>query len=144
MLVKSSLLFFRNALSLSMLTAIRSNLLHNVDCDLRVIILSANGGVFSSGHDLKELVRQLVLIHVVVSNLVVTQSNLPLMILDYELKLFMSQHIFRYSWVAKLFYYLGLCTRKIWKLWGRFYLPTSTTWRKVPSCWKSYIVKPLV
>jgi len=42
-----------------MLTAIRSNLLHNVDCDLRVIILSANGGVFSSGHDLKELVRQL-------------------------------------------------------------------------------------
>jgi len=41
-----------------MLTAIRSNLLHNVDCDLRVIILSANGGVFSSGHDLKELVRQ--------------------------------------------------------------------------------------
>lgn len=97
MLVKSSLLFFRNALSLSMLTAIRSNLLHNVDCDLRVIILSANGGVFSSGHDLKELVRQLVLIHVVVSYLVVTQSNLPLMILDYELKLFMSQHIFRYS-----------------------------------------------
>ena len=60
-LAKSSLLFFiRNALSLSMLTAIRSNLLHNVDCDLRVIILSANGGVFSSGHDLKELVRQLV------------------------------------------------------------------------------------
>ena len=39
-----------------MLNAIKSNLLHNVDCDLRVIILSANGGVFSSGHDLKELV----------------------------------------------------------------------------------------
>lgn len=64
-LAKSSLLFFRNVLSLSMLTAIRSNLLHNVDCDLRVIILSANGGVFSSGHDLKELVRQLVVVTVV-------------------------------------------------------------------------------
>lgn len=63
-LAKSSLLFFRNVLSLSMLTAIRSNLLHNVDCDLRVIILSANGGVFSSGHDLKELVRQLVVVTV--------------------------------------------------------------------------------
>ena len=59
-LAKSSLLFVRNALSLPMLTAIKSNLLHNVDCDLRVIILSANGGVFSSGHDLKELVRKLV------------------------------------------------------------------------------------
>lgn len=76
----------RNALSLSMLTAIRSNLLHNVDCDLRVIILSANGGVFSSGHDLKELVRQLVL--VVVSNLFMTQCSLPLMILvDEPIKL---------------------------------------------------------
>lgn len=65
-ITKSSLLFFiRNALSLSMLTAIRSNLLHNVDCDLRVIILSANGGVFSSGHDLKELVRQLVKVVVI-------------------------------------------------------------------------------
>ncbi|KAJ7361909.1 Enoyl-CoA hydratase domain-containing protein 3, mitochondrial [Desmophyllum pertusum] len=48
----------RNALSLSMLNAIKSNLLHNVDCDLRVIILSANGGVFSSGHDLKELTEE--------------------------------------------------------------------------------------
>ena len=55
-------MFPRNMLSLSMLHAIRSNLLHNVDCDLRVIIISANGGVFSSGHDLKELVRQLYLI----------------------------------------------------------------------------------
>ncbi|KAL9963167.1 hypothetical protein ACROYT_G032342 [Oculina patagonica] len=45
----------RNMLSLPMLLALRSNLLHNVDCDLRVIILSANGAVFSSGHDLKEL-----------------------------------------------------------------------------------------
>ena len=62
--------FFRNVLSLPMLIAIRSNLLHNVDCDLRVIILSANGGVFSSGHDLKELVR-----HLGVVSLVVGQSN---------------------------------------------------------------------
>ena len=40
-----------------MLDTLKSNLLHNVDSNLRVIILSANGGVFSSGHDLKELVR---------------------------------------------------------------------------------------
>jgi len=46
----------RNALSLSMLDSLKSNLLHDLDCDLRVIILSANGPVFSSGHDLKELV----------------------------------------------------------------------------------------
>lgn len=92
-LTKSSLLFFRNALSLSMLTAIRSNLLHNVDCDLRVIILSANGGVFSSGHDLKELVRQLVKVLVVVSYPVMMQCNLPLMILADEPKLFMSIYI---------------------------------------------------
>lgn len=73
-----------------MLTAIRSNLLHNVDCDLRVIILSANGGVFSSGHDLKELVRQLVKVLAVVSNLFMTQCNLPLMILADAPKLFMN------------------------------------------------------
>ena len=41
-----------------MLDAIKSDLLHNVDCHLRVIILSATGSVFSSGHDLKELVRK--------------------------------------------------------------------------------------
>lgn len=92
-LAKSSLLFFRNALSLSMLTAIRSNLLHNVDCDLRVIILSANGGVFSSGHDLKELVRQLEKVLVDVSYQVMMQCNLPLMILADEPKLFMSIYI---------------------------------------------------
>ncbi|XP_031550888.1 enoyl-CoA hydratase domain-containing protein 3, mitochondrial-like [Actinia tenebrosa] len=45
----------RNALSLDMLNAIKANLLHNLDNELRVIILSANGPVFSSGHDLKEL-----------------------------------------------------------------------------------------
>lgn len=48
----------RNALSLAMLDAIKSNLLHNIDCDLRVIVLSAIGGVFSSGHDLKELTEE--------------------------------------------------------------------------------------
>ena len=72
-----------------MLTAIKSNLLHNVDCDLRVIILSANGGVFSSGHDLKELVRKLELVKLL-SNLFVAQCNWPSMILDYEPKMFMS------------------------------------------------------
>ncbi|XP_074606150.1 enoyl-CoA hydratase domain-containing protein 3, mitochondrial-like isoform X1 [Acropora palmata] len=47
----------RNALSLAMLDTLKLNLLHNVDSNLRVIILSANGGVFSSGHDLKELTK---------------------------------------------------------------------------------------
>ncbi|KAM4523306.1 enoyl-CoA hydratase domain-containing protein 3, mitochondrial isoform 1-T1 [Fundulus diaphanus] len=46
----------RNALSLSMLEALRENILTGVDGeDLRVIIISAKGPVFSSGHDLKEL-----------------------------------------------------------------------------------------
>jgi len=44
-------------LSLAMLDAVKSNLLHDLSCDVKVIILSANGKVFSSGHDLKELVR---------------------------------------------------------------------------------------
>ncbi|RMX48091.1 hypothetical protein pdam_00002651 [Pocillopora damicornis] len=48
----------RNALSLKMLDTIKSNLLQNVDSGLRVIVLSANGGVFSSGHDLKELTEE--------------------------------------------------------------------------------------
>ncbi|KAM9328674.1 enoyl-CoA hydratase domain-containing protein 3, mitochondrial [Pholidichthys leucotaenia] len=46
----------RNALSLSMLESLREDILADVDSDdLRVIILSAKGPVFSSGHDLKEL-----------------------------------------------------------------------------------------
>ncbi|RVE56495.1 hypothetical protein OJAV_G00222000 [Oryzias javanicus] len=46
----------RNALSLSMLESLRENILADVDSeDLRVIIISAEGPVFSSGHDLKEL-----------------------------------------------------------------------------------------
>uniref|UniRef100_A0A3Q4H5X4 Enoyl-CoA hydratase domain-containing protein 3, mitochondrial n=2 Tax=Neolamprologus brichardi TaxID=32507 RepID=A0A3Q4H5X4_NEOBR len=46
----------RNALSLSMLESLRENILADVDSDdLRVVILSAKGPVFSSGHDLKEL-----------------------------------------------------------------------------------------
>ncbi|XP_005993891.1 enoyl-CoA hydratase domain-containing protein 3, mitochondrial [Latimeria chalumnae] len=46
----------RNALSLSMLQSLRQDILHEVDSsDLRVIIISAQGPVFSSGHDLKEL-----------------------------------------------------------------------------------------
>ncbi|XP_021360316.1 enoyl-CoA hydratase domain-containing protein 3, mitochondrial-like [Mizuhopecten yessoensis] len=44
----------RNALSLGMLEALRSDLSHQTD-DLRVIILTAKGPVFSAGHDLKEL-----------------------------------------------------------------------------------------
>ncbi|XP_051976705.1 enoyl-CoA hydratase domain-containing protein 3, mitochondrial [Xyrauchen texanus] len=46
----------RNALSLPMLESLRENL--QTDCaseELRVIIISAQGPVFSSGHDLKEL-----------------------------------------------------------------------------------------
>jgi len=47
----------RNALSLAMLKSIKERLIADVDSpDLRVIILRANGPVFSSGHNLKELV----------------------------------------------------------------------------------------
>jgi len=47
----------RNALSLEMLESIKKQLTQDVDSpDLRVIILRANGPVFSSGHNLKELV----------------------------------------------------------------------------------------
>ncbi|KAJ8020470.1 Enoyl-CoA hydratase domain-containing protein 3, mitochondrial [Holothuria leucospilota] len=46
----------RNALSLAMLQSLKRDLLHkSADQELRVIILSAEGPVFSSGHDLKEL-----------------------------------------------------------------------------------------
>ncbi|XP_069048628.1 enoyl-CoA hydratase domain-containing protein 3, mitochondrial isoform X2 [Lepisosteus oculatus] len=46
----------RNTLSLSMLNSLRTDILHEIDSDdLRVIIISAEGPVFSSGHDLKEL-----------------------------------------------------------------------------------------
>nr|XP_057923777.1 enoyl-CoA hydratase domain-containing protein 3, mitochondrial [Doryrhamphus excisus] len=46
----------RNALSLSMLESLREDILTDVDSqDLRIIIISAEGPVFSSGHDLKEL-----------------------------------------------------------------------------------------
>ncbi|XP_040006442.1 enoyl-CoA hydratase domain-containing protein 3, mitochondrial isoform X2 [Xiphias gladius] len=46
----------RNALSLSMLESLRENIVTDVASeDLRVIIISAEGPVFSSGHDLKEL-----------------------------------------------------------------------------------------
>ncbi|KAL2102618.1 hypothetical protein ACEWY4_001786 [Coilia grayii] len=46
----------RNALSLAMLASLRENIVTGVDSDdLRVIIISARGPVFSSGHDLKEL-----------------------------------------------------------------------------------------
>ncbi|XP_053093126.1 enoyl-CoA hydratase domain-containing protein 3, mitochondrial [Pangasianodon hypophthalmus] len=46
----------RNALSLAMLTSLQENILTGIDDkDLRVIIISAQGPVFSSGHDLKEL-----------------------------------------------------------------------------------------
>ncbi|XP_055045699.2 enoyl-CoA hydratase domain-containing protein 3, mitochondrial [Misgurnus anguillicaudatus] len=46
----------RNALSLPMLESLRENILIDSESeDLRVIIISAQGPVFSSGHDLKEL-----------------------------------------------------------------------------------------
>uniref|UniRef100_A0A8C4JZY1 Enoyl-CoA hydratase domain-containing protein 3, mitochondrial n=1 Tax=Dromaius novaehollandiae TaxID=8790 RepID=A0A8C4JZY1_DRONO len=46
----------RNALSLSMLQALREDLLHDSKSkELRVIIISAEGPVFCSGHDLREL-----------------------------------------------------------------------------------------
>ncbi|XP_048355493.1 enoyl-CoA hydratase domain-containing protein 3, mitochondrial [Sphaerodactylus townsendi] len=46
----------RNALSLAMLKSLHKDLLREIDStDLRVIIISGEGPVFSSGHDLKEL-----------------------------------------------------------------------------------------
>ncbi|KAF7254647.1 Enoyl-CoA hydratase domain-containing protein 3, mitochondrial [Varanus komodoensis] len=46
----------RNALSLSMLRSLRKDILHDIESpDVRVIIISGEGPVFSSGHDLKEL-----------------------------------------------------------------------------------------
>ncbi|XP_020384845.1 enoyl-CoA hydratase domain-containing protein 3, mitochondrial isoform X1 [Rhincodon typus] len=46
----------RNALSLAMLESLRRDLLHEAESnDLRVIVISAEGPVFSSGHNLKEL-----------------------------------------------------------------------------------------
>ena len=52
----SIFLSFRNALSLAMLESIECDMRQDLDEDLRVVIISANGPVFSSGHDLKELV----------------------------------------------------------------------------------------
>ncbi|KAG2459908.1 US6NL protein, partial [Polypterus senegalus] len=46
----------RNALSLAMLNSLQADILHEADSSaLRVIIISAEGPVFSSGHDLTEL-----------------------------------------------------------------------------------------
>ncbi|XP_014391956.1 PREDICTED: enoyl-CoA hydratase domain-containing protein 3, mitochondrial [Myotis brandtii] len=46
----------RNALSLAMLKSLQRDILHEAEStDLKVIIISAEGPVFSSGHDLKEL-----------------------------------------------------------------------------------------
>ncbi|XP_069483882.1 enoyl-CoA hydratase domain-containing protein 3, mitochondrial [Ambystoma mexicanum] len=49
----------RNALSFAMLQSLQCDLLHDLENrKLRVIIISAEGPVFSSGHDLKELASQ--------------------------------------------------------------------------------------
>ncbi|XP_007933627.1 enoyl-CoA hydratase domain-containing protein 3, mitochondrial [Orycteropus afer afer] len=46
----------RNALSLAMLKSLQTDILHDAESkDLKVIVISAEGPVFSSGHDLKEL-----------------------------------------------------------------------------------------
>nr|XP_004662431.1 enoyl-CoA hydratase domain-containing protein 3, mitochondrial [Jaculus jaculus] len=46
----------RNTLSLATLRSLRSDILHEAESkDLKVIIISAEGPVFSAGHDLKEL-----------------------------------------------------------------------------------------
>ncbi|KAM6176852.1 enoyl-CoA hydratase domain-containing protein 3, mitochondrial [Erethizon dorsatum] len=49
----------RNALSLKMLKSLQNDILHEAESkDLKVIIISAEGPVFSSGHDLKELTEE--------------------------------------------------------------------------------------
>lgn len=52
--LKLSLLLNRNALSLAMIQSLSSHL--NDRPSLRCVVINANGHVFSSGHDLKELV----------------------------------------------------------------------------------------
>uniref|UniRef100_H0WSV0 Enoyl-CoA hydratase domain-containing protein 3, mitochondrial n=2 Tax=Otolemur garnettii TaxID=30611 RepID=H0WSV0_OTOGA len=49
----------RNALSLAMLKSLQKDILHEAESkDLKVIVISAEGPVFSSGHDLKELTSE--------------------------------------------------------------------------------------
>ncbi|XP_072037508.1 enoyl-CoA hydratase domain-containing protein 3, mitochondrial-like [Amphiura filiformis] len=49
----------RNALSLAMLEALKSDLTQDTDSqELRVVIISAGGPVYSSGHNLKELTQE--------------------------------------------------------------------------------------
>ncbi|XP_023557103.1 enoyl-CoA hydratase domain-containing protein 3, mitochondrial isoform X2 [Octodon degus] len=49
----------RNALSLRMLKSLQTDILQEAESkDLRVIVISAEGPVFSSGHDLKELTEE--------------------------------------------------------------------------------------
>jgi len=53
----------RNALSLAMLDCLYESLTSNLDRDLRVIVIQAEGKVFSAGHDLKELTSEQDLAH---------------------------------------------------------------------------------
>lgn len=49
----------RNALSLAMLKSLQNDILHEAkNPELKVIVISAEGSVFSSGHDLKELTEE--------------------------------------------------------------------------------------
>lgn len=49
----------RNVLSLEMLKSLQGDILHEAESkDLKVIVISAEGPVFSSGHDLKELMEE--------------------------------------------------------------------------------------
>lgn len=49
----------RNVLSIDMMNALYSKVIESQDqIDLRCIVISAMGSVFSSGHDLKELVSR--------------------------------------------------------------------------------------
>lgn len=49
--------FFRNSLSLSMMSELHTEITENQnDLTLRVIIITAEGNIFSAGHNLKELV----------------------------------------------------------------------------------------
>lgn len=51
------ILLYRNALSIGMMESLIQNITENQDkTDLRVIVIAAEGPVFSAGHNLKELV----------------------------------------------------------------------------------------
>lgn len=54
-------IYYRNALSITMMETLTDHILGDQENnDLRALVISAEGPVFSSGHNLKELVRVMI------------------------------------------------------------------------------------